>query len=140
MHEICERHQMTKIQTAISPICILCWLRDHLTGVLIHDLYQVRKEWIELIFLLRYTPTGYHWPELWVKLMLPDRQALKQADAVLPYVEDCEILFDRGIASTGQIENRIRRGAYIQPVTVLMKAEQAISAVRCCFENDSVPD
>ena len=140
MREICERHQMTKIQTAIFPICILCWLRDHLAGVVIHDLYQVREDWIELIFLPRYSPEERPWPELWVKLILQDGQALEQADAALLYVEDCEILFDRGTASTGQIECRLRRGAYIQPVTVLMKAEQAISAVRCCFENDSVPD
>ena len=140
MNEICEQHQMIKIQTAIFPICILCWLRDRLAGVMIHDLYQITNDWIELIFLPRYSPTGQPWPELWVKLVLPGGQALKQADAVLPYVEDCEILFDRGRASSGQIECRIRRGAYIQPVTVLMKAEQAISAVRCCFENDSVPD
>ena len=140
MFEFCERHQREKIATAIFPICILCWLQEQLAEVAIHDLFQVDKAWFELIFLPRFSPTGEPWPQLWAKLVLPNGQALEQADFSLPYVEDCKLLFDRGKANPGQIECRLQRGAYIQPVTVLMKADQAISAVRYCFENNSVPD
>jgi hypothetical protein len=140
MLEFCERHNIAKIETSLFPICILCWLQEHLARMLIHDLFQVNSHWFELIFLPRFSPLGHALPELWAQLLFPGGKTLDQADCALPYVEDSQLLFGRGNAAPSLIVCRLRKGAYIQPVTVLLNAEQANSAVRCCFDNNIVPD
>lgn len=140
MDNFCFQHQARKLQTALTPICALCWLDTHLAHRQIHDLFQVAEDWFEFIFLPRYTISFNPLPRLWGQYRAPDGTALVQADLAFRYVAGCLILFNKVKYNQTLLECRLRKGAYRQPGFVLLKADQAFAAVRSCYENENVPD